>query len=104
MVESHWEELRGEELRYNDRAWELTGDVEIRKSGELLAVDARQADDVRHRGATLYFGLENPTDSLNPGNLGDYSVRLERTEDDQYLVVTGETRTYRYELRRIEPE
>jgi hypothetical protein len=104
MVESHWEDLRGRELRYRDHTWELTGDVDVRESGELLAVEARQTDDVRHGTATLYFALEPPTDSLNPGNLGDHFDRLERTGNTQYLVVKKERRTYRYVLQRLGPD
>lgn len=41
MVESHWAELGGKEVRYRDRTWTLTGDVDVRNRGELLAVEAR---------------------------------------------------------------
>jgi hypothetical protein len=104
MVESHWVELRGQELRYADDTWELTGDVDVLESGELLGVEARQADDVRHGTATLYFGLDSPTESLNQGALGEHFDRLERTRNGHHLVVKKEARTYRYELQRIEPE
>jgi hypothetical protein len=102
MVETHWSELRGKRLRYRDRTWELTGDVEVRASGDQLAVEARQADDVRRGRALLHFGIVDGTDSLNPGNLGDHSDRLERTDSGQHLVVGKGSRTYRYELRRLE--
>ncbi|WP_336036968.1 hypothetical protein [Halobacterium yunchengense] len=102
MVESRWEELRGKELRYRDGTWELTGDVDVRRSGASLAVEARQADDVRHGTATLHFGVDEETDSLNPGNLGVHFDRLERTADGQFLVVKTAGRTYRYELQRVE--
>ncbi len=102
MVESHWEELEGKQLRYFDHSWELTGDVDVRNGGELLAVESRQVDGVRRRAATLYFGLDGSGDSLNPGNLGGHFDRLEREGDDQYLVVKTDPRTYRYELRRLE--
>jgi hypothetical protein len=102
MVESHWDTLRNEEVHYRNHTWALTGDVEVLESGELLAVEARQTDDVRHGTATLYFGLEAPTDSLNPGALGDHFDRVERTKNDQYLVVERGHRTYRYELQRLE--
>jgi hypothetical protein len=104
MVEAHWEDLRGKELRYRDHTWELTGDVDVRESGELLAVEARQTDDVRHGTAHLYFGLEDRTDSLNPGSLGEHFDRLERNGDDHRLFVKKERRTYRYGLQRLEPE
>ena len=104
MVRSHWGELRDTELRYRDRTWKLTGDVDVRQSGELLAVEARQVDDVRHGAAILYFGLESAPDSLNPGNLGDHFDRVERTGSHRYLLVKKEQRTYRYELQRLEYE
>jgi hypothetical protein len=50
---------------------------------------------VRHRTATLYFGLEPPTDPLNPGQLGEHFDRLERGGSRQYLVVRTDSRTYR---------
>lgn len=102
MVETRWPELGSKELRYRDHTWELTGDVDVRRDGALLAVRARQVDDVRGRPATLYFGLDDPPDSLNPGALGDHFDSLERTSDGQYLLVKKEGRSYRYELRRIE--
>lgn len=104
MVESHWEDLRGKELRYGDHTWKLTGDVDVQGSGELLAVEAQQRDDVRHPTAILYFSLATPTDSLNPGNLGEHFDELEWVGDDPYLVVKKETKTYRYELQRLEYE
>ena len=104
MVESTWPELGGKELRYRDHTWELTGEVDVRDRGELLAVAARQADGVGHDRATLYFDIADPPDSLNPGNLGAYFDRIERTPDGTFLVVKKERRTYRYVLQRIEPE
>lgn len=99
---SHWPELGGKRLRYRDRTWELTGDVDVRENGALLAAEATQSDDVRRGTATLYFALETPTDSLNPGDLGEHFDRLERTDTSQYLIIKKETRNYRYELERIE--
>lgn len=104
MVESTWPEIAGKRLRYHDRTWELTGDVDVQNTGELLGVEARQADDVRRSPATLYFGLERQSDSLNPGNLGEHFDRLERTDDKHVLVVEKAGRTYRYVLQRMEPE
>ena len=104
MVESIWPELQGREIQYRDRTWVLTGDVDVRENGELLAVEARERDDVRQRTATLYFGLDDHTDSLNPGDLGEHFDRVERTRNRQHLVVKKEQRTYRYELRRLEYE
>lgn len=101
MVEQHWDDLRGKRLRYRDHTWELTGDVDVLETGELLAVEAGQQDDVRYGAATLYFDLTDPPDSLNPGDMGTHFDRLERTGDAQYLVVKREPRTYRYELQRM---
>jgi hypothetical protein len=104
MVESHWPELGDAEVRYRDRTWTLTGDVDVRDGGELLAVTARQEGDVRRPTATLYFGLDGAPGSLNPGDLGEHFDSLERTERRQHLVVKTAGRTYRYELRRLEYE
>jgi hypothetical protein len=101
MVDTRWEDIRGMELRYHDHTWELTGDVDVLEDGGLLAVEARQADDVRSRTGRLHFDLESPTASLNPGDLGDQFDRLERTRDGQYLVVETGRQTYRYVLRRL---
>ena len=102
MVESHWDDLRGRELRYLDTSWELTGDVDVLDTGALIAVDAKQAEGSRRVTAVLHFGLDEPTDSLNPGALGEHFDRLERVGDDHYLVVKTEGRTYRYVLDRLE--
>lgn len=102
MAKSTWPDLQEKRLRYDDRTWELTGDVDVRNSGELLAVEARQTDDVRHGRATLHFGLDTSGDSLNPGNLGEHFDRLERTANEQHLVVRDDHRTYRYVLQRLE--
>ena len=104
MVEFHWADLEGREVRYRDHTWELTGDLEIFDSGEQIAVDATQADDVRHGAVKLHFDLEDPPDSLNPGNLGEYFDRIERTDDGQFLVVKAPGKTYRYRLHRLEYE
>ncbi|MFC6976884.1 hypothetical protein ACFQL1_22725 [Halomicroarcula sp. GCM10025709] len=103
MHTAHWESLGGTQLRYRDQTWELTGDIEARETGETLAVEARQVDDVRHETATLYFDLQGSTESLNPGNLGAHFDRFERDGDDHYIVVTKEQRRYRYKLHRLEP-
>jgi hypothetical protein len=104
MVESNWAELGGKEVRYHDRTWALTGTVDVRERGELLAVEARQADDVRGRTATLYFGIEDAPDSLDPGSLGDHFDSLERTGSRRHLVVKTAGRTYRYDLQRLDYE
>jgi hypothetical protein len=103
MVETHWEDLRGRELRYQDHTWALTGDVDIRGNGALLAVEANQVDGVRGETVILYFGIENPPDSLNPGAIGEHFDSLESEGRHQSLVVKTERRTYRYELQRMEP-
>ncbi len=104
MVETEWPELGGTEVQYGDHTWELTGTVDVGNTGDALAVEAKQVNDVRQRRATLRFGLEGDSHSLNPGDLGTHFDRLERARNAQYLVVKKEPRTYRYELRGIEYE
>jgi len=104
MVDAHWEDLRGRQVRYGDDSWELTGDLEIRESGRLLAVEARRTDDVRQPTARLHFDVTDGPGSLNPGDLGEHFDRLERRGGEQYIVVKREGRTYRYRLHRVEPE
>lgn len=102
MVESHWEAIRGKQLRYSDHTWELTGDVDVLRDGAVIAVAATQVDGVQHDKARLFFGIENPPGSLNPGNLGEHFDSLVREDGKQSLQIEKTGRTYRYELRRIE--
>ena len=104
MGESVWAELGDKQLRYQGHEWALTGDVDVRERGDVLAVEARQTDDVRGRTATLSFRIRDPPDTLNPGNLGEHFDRLERPRTDPQLVVRKEGRTYRYDLQRIDYE
>ncbi|MBV0925371.1 hypothetical protein KTS45_14285 [Halomicroarcula limicola] len=46
--------------------------MDVWRDGSLLAVAAGQRDDVCCQTATLYFGLDGGTGSLNPGNLGQH--------------------------------
>jgi hypothetical protein len=103
MPETTWPEIGGKELRYRDHTWKLTGEVDVREQGRVLAVEARQTDDVKHETAFLYFDVETE-DSLNPGDLGEHFDRLERTADGQSLVVRKHDKTYRYKLHRLEYE
>lgn len=102
MVTQTWPEIGGKQLRYNDATWELTGTVDVLKTGELLEVEARRVDDVRHESATLRFGLSEQQQSLNPGDLGDHFDKLDQEGDQYFLVVKHEPRTYRYELQGME--
>jgi hypothetical protein len=102
MVETHWEDVRGKRLRYHDHTWELTGDLDVLNEGNVLALVATRVDGVRGEDARLYFGVENPPDSLNPGDLGEHFDSLVREDDIQYLRVKQTGRTYRYELQRLE--
>jgi len=63
MVETEWPKLGGTKLQYSDHTWELTGTVEIAETGDVLAVEAKQVDDVRGRKANLRFGLQYGTPS-----------------------------------------
>ena len=98
MVETHWPELGGKTLRYGGHTLELTGNVDVRNTGELLAVSAKRISDVSQLHATLRFGCEEGAPSLNPGNLGEHFDRIERDRRSHYLVVKKEPRTYRYKL------
>mgnify|MGYP006297720247 CR=1 FL=1 len=102
MGDARWTELRGKEVRHRDRRWELTGDVEVQESGAVLALRARNVDDVRHEEATLYFDRRTDEDTLNPGDLGEHFDSIERRGQSSFLVVKKDGRTYRYKLRRLE--
>lgn len=104
MAKTRWTELGGKELRYGDHTWELTGMVDVRGTGEVLEVEAKRVDDIRHDTATLRFGLRNPPASLNPGDLGDHFDKLERDGDQYHLVIKTGPRTYRYDLHGLEYE
>ena len=102
MVETQWPELGGKTLRYGGHTWELTGTVDVRNTGELLAVDAKRITDVSQPRATLRFACEERSPSLNPGNLGEHFDRIERDRRSHYVVVKKEPRTYRYKLLGID--
>jgi len=104
MVEMHWDDLRGREVRYRDDVWELTGDVDVTDDGTHLVLTAKQVHDVRHPMAELHFDVQNPPDALNPGDMRDQFDSLERSGGSQYLVVKREGRTYRYKLQRLQSE
>jgi hypothetical protein len=102
MHERHWDDLGGLELRYRDHTWELTGDVEILRDGALIGAEVRQVDGTRHGTAQLFFAVENPPRSVNPGDLGDHFQELVKEDGKSYLKITSPRRTYRYELQRLE--
>lgn len=102
MAEAHWPDIEGWELRYGEHTWELTGDVDVRGTGEVVEAVGRRVDDVRHQSARLRFVVQPPPESLNPGDLGRHFDRLERDSDGYHLVVEKERRTYRYGLRGVE--
>ncbi|MEA5387934.1 hypothetical protein VB779_13455 [Haloarculaceae archaeon H-GB11] len=102
MVEQRWEDIRGKQVEYNGHTWKLTGNVDVREDGDVLAVEAKQADDVKAEAAMLYFDNADPPKSLNPGSEGPHFDRLERDGDEQLLVVKKDPRRYRYRLERLE--
>lgn len=102
MVATHWDDMRGKQLRYLDHTWELTGDLELLDTGNLLEVEARRVDDVRGKRARFHFDVENPPDSVNPSDDGLNFYRLEQDGTDQLLVVRNAGRTYRYCLHRLQ--
>ena len=96
MVETTLSQLSGERVRYNKGTWVLTGDVSIRRNGEVLDVKAKE--DSRGRGATLRFELENKPRSVNPGNLGNLSVDLMQDDGGPMVLVHRSNGTDRYRL------
>lgn len=101
MGSDTWPELGGKRLQYADRTWELDGEVSVLDDGDLLGVEATAVDDVRSRSATLYFGIDQPPASLNPGDLGEHFDSLQSTGDATTLDVRTPGRTYRYDLERV---
>jgi len=101
MVETQWETLAGTELRYDDRTWSLTGDVELRGTGELVDLRARRVDGTRGERATLRFALHDSSDSPNPGNLREVFPELQRRRGRHTLVVRVDPKTYRYRLQSV---
>lgn len=103
MADTHWAGMQGRELRYDDRTWALTGDLDIRQSGDLLVADAKQIDESKREKATLYFRIEDPPDSLNPGSSDANFDHLEQDSAGDYLlVVDAPGRRYQYGLDSIE--
>lgn len=100
MVETHWDALRNRELRYADETWRLTGDVDARNTGEVLAVGAVQTTGGKGSGVTFYFDVDGG-DSLNPGALADATAVLDRDGGDRVIAVTTPGRDYRYVLNRL---
>lgn len=103
MVESEWSELVETEIRYGEHTWELTGTVDVLDRGEILEVEARQVDSVKHRLADLRFAIDGAPGSLNPGNLGEHFHTLVQEGDRHHIVVKKAGRQYRYELRNFSP-
>lgn len=103
MTEEHWSELEGREVEFHGDIWRLTGDVELLRTGDVLALDGRRVDDVQHESARLFFGAAGQ-DSLNPGSPENHFDHIERDGEEHVLVVKTEGRTYRYELDRLEYE
>ncbi|TYL36512.1 hypothetical protein CV102_22070 [Natronococcus pandeyae] len=104
MAETEWPEIKGKELEYGDHTWELTGTVDVGNTGEIIAVEAKQTDDVRQRNAMLRFGLGDQSASLNPGNPRSRFHGFEQEGDTQYLLVKAEPKVYRYEIQGISYE
>jgi hypothetical protein len=101
MAESEWSELGGKEVRFGDETWRLTGTVDVRDSGETLAVEATETTDVRRERGRLFFDLVDGPRSLNPGNLGAHFDRLEPSGGSVQLLVDKGDRTHRYRLERL---
>jgi hypothetical protein len=101
MADEQWPELGGKEVRFQDHTWRLTGDVDVRSSGDVLAFHARQVDDVRGQNGWLFFDVVGG-DSLNPGDSGEHFDSLTQTADGYELIVKQPGSRYQYELARLE--
>lgn len=102
MVETHKPELEGRQLQYRGDAWELTGTVEIKRNGELIAVEARKTNRVRGETGQLSFTLADGTSSINPGNPDDFEAEIEPRNAGYTLVATRDHTTDRYELSSMQ--
>lgn len=96
MVETTLSRLSGEQVRYGDDTWELTGEIAIGRNGEVIDADAVETG--RGRNARFRFELERKPGSINPGNLGSFEIDLKRGDDGPMLIVRHNMETDRYRL------
>lgn len=96
MVETTLSQLSGERVRYHDDTWVMTGEITIRRNGEVIDAAANQED--RGRSARLRFELQNKPRSVNPGNVGNLDVDLKRDDDGPMLLLHRSNGTDRYRL------
>jgi hypothetical protein len=101
MGNDTWPELGGNRLQYANRTWELGSEVSVLDDGDLLGVKATAVDDVRGQRATLYFTIDQPPASLNPGDLGEHFDSFEPAGGTYAIDVRTPGRTYRYDLERM---
>ncbi|MGM0605520.1 MAG: hypothetical protein ACQETB_07590 [Halobacteriota archaeon] len=87
MARTHISALDGESIRYNGDTWEFTGGVNVKRNGEAIHATVRNTDRVGGDDATFRFVLRDPPASINPGNMGHLSARLEPRDGGHYLVV-----------------
>ncbi|WIV67475.1 hypothetical protein [Natrialbaceae archaeon AArc-T1-2] len=102
MVETHKPELEGETLQYRDDAWELTGTIEIKRNGELIAAEARKTDRVRGETGRLAFTVANGASSINPGNPENFVAEIEPQNTGYALIASRDHTTDRYELNSMQ--
>lgn len=100
MVETRIESLDGESIRSGGETWTFTGDLEVKQNGDALTAIARKSERVRGNRGSLKFSLVDGA-SLNPGNLGDVDVTLERDGGTPVLAVRRPHGTSRYELTSV---
>lgn len=101
-METHWDNIHGREVTYHDQRWELTGDVDVINSGDVIALEARQRDDVKGERARIYCTVESGSKSINPGAMGDHFDSVLPDGPEQVVRIKTHGRTYRYELARLE--
>lgn len=101
MVEVDVPAIAGEQLRYNNNTWKLTGTIAIERNGELIQAKAKKTERVRGSAGWLKFVLDSPPASLNPGNLAEFESELIEEGNDHFLLITRNDRTDRYLLTKM---
>lgn len=101
MVETRVPELEGEEFRYSGDTWALTGDLDVKRNGDVIDASARETDRVRHNAATMRFSLQDPPASLNPGDLGEFEAQLDRPDGQYTLTIRRNHATNHYRLESM---
>lgn len=101
MVEIHITQLEDERIRYNGDTWAFTGDINVKQNGAVIEARATKPDRVRRSKGTMRFQLQNPPASLNPGNPGEFDVKLGLEGNDTVLELIRPHANDRYVLKSV---